>query len=56
MRFGVRIRPEDISTAFTLLIYIEIIATLVLMVIAIKWFVTRQRAKKTDVLKSENSP
>jgi hypothetical protein len=55
MRFGVRIRPEDISTAFTLLIYVEIIATLILMVIAIKWFVTRRRAKQADVLKGKNS-
>ena len=53
MRFGVRIRPEDLSTAFTLLIYVEIIATLILLVIAIKWFVTQRRAKKADVLKSD---
>ncbi len=56
MRIGVRIRPEDLSTAFTLLIYIEIIATLILMVIAISWFVARRRTKKASELKSDNSP
>jgi hypothetical protein len=45
MRFGLRLTPEHIETLFTIFIYAQIIATLILIVLGMRWLLLKRQAK-----------
>jgi hypothetical protein len=51
MRFGLRLTAEHIETLFTIFIYVQIIATSILIVLGVRWFLrnAKSRSESTRV-------
>jgi hypothetical protein len=45
MRIGLRLTPEHIEALFTIFIYAQIVATLILAVMGVRWLLLERQAK-----------
>jgi hypothetical protein len=56
MRIGLRLTPEHWEMLFTLFIYAQIIATVILAVMGVRWLLQRRQAKPRNGASREKFP